>query len=141
VPEMEDLYVLTLTFRSAGDVMVGALTSHLAVVTGAFNAAAIDAVEASGTWQKVNKNVLIPYDASFSESATDAASAQIVIDKQGGAVETNTFADIVGYYGWKLQNNGWGYGTFDLSLTFTGITNEWTAVLMRPLDAMIIKVR
>ena len=141
VPEEEDVYILTLTFRTAGDVIVGALTSRLAVVTGAFGAAAIDAVEASRAWQKVDKNVVIPYDASYSTAATNAASAQLVIAKQGGAVETNTFADVAGYYGWKLRNSGWGYGTFGLLLTFTGTTSEWSATLTRLPDGTMFRLQ
>jgi len=141
VPEAEDVYDLTLTFYTNGNLIAESRTSRLAVVTGAFGAAAVDAVDAGRTWQKVKKDVVIPYNAAFSEAATNALSAQLVIAKEGGAVETNAFPGVAGFYGWKIRNNGWGYGTFDLELTFLGTTNKWTAELTRPLDGTAVGLR
>jgi len=84
---------------------------------------------------------VIPYDASYSETATNAVSTQLVIAKQGGAVQTNVFADVAGYYGWKIKRSNWGYGTFDLALAFPGMTNVWTAELIRPMDGLIFEMR
>ena len=141
VPATEDVYDLTLTFSTDANAVVGALTSRLAVVTGAFGAAAINAVSNSPAWTKVKENVVIPYDASFSGTATNALSTQLVIAKDHGAVQTNAFPDVAGYYGWKIRRSNWGYGTFDLTLTFPGMTNEWTAELTRQTDGMIFGVR
>jgi len=44
VPAAEDVYDLTLTLSTAGDEIVGVLTSRLAVVHGAFGATAVNAV-------------------------------------------------------------------------------------------------
>ncbi len=142
VPAAEDVYDLTLTFSTEAGAVVGALTSRLAVVTGAFGAAAVNAVSNSPAWTKVKENVVIPYDASFSGTSTNAAlSAQLVIAKRHGAVQTNAFPDVAGYYGWKIRRSNWGYGTFDLTLTFPGMTNEWTAELTRQTDGMIFDMR
>jgi len=141
VPAAEDVYDLTLTFSTDGNVAVGALTSRLAVVNGAFGATAVNAVSNSPAWTKVKENVLIPYDASFSGTATNALSTQLVIAKRGGAVQTNAFADVAGYYGWKIRRSSWGYGTFDLALTFPGMTNAWAAELMRQTDGLIFGMR
>ncbi|MDD4018062.1 MAG: hypothetical protein PHV28_08955 [Kiritimatiellae bacterium] len=141
VPAAEDVYDLTLTFYTDGNMTVGALTSRLAVVTGAFGATAVNAVSNSPAWTKVKENVLIPYDASFSGTATNALSTQLVIGRRGGAVQTNAFADVAGYYGWKIRRGSWGYGTFDLALTFPGMTNAWTAELIRQTDGSMYSVR
>ncbi|MDD3545797.1 MAG: hypothetical protein PHG96_10650 [Kiritimatiellae bacterium] len=141
VPAAEDVYDLTLTLSADGGETVGALTSRLAVVNGAFGATTVNAVSNSPAWAKVKENVLIPYDASFSDTATNALSTQLVIAKRGGAVQTNDFADLAGYYGWKIRRSDWGYGTFDLALTFSGMTNVWTAELVRQREGMMIEMR
>lgn len=141
VPEAEDVYDLTLTFYTAGDVLVGALTSRLAVVTGAFGAVQVRAETNNAAWSKVKANVVIPYDAGFAPGATNAATAQLVIAQEAGRVQTNTFANTSGYAGWKIKNNGWGYGTFDLVLTFPGTTaSALTAKLMRPLGGTAVSL-
>ena len=121
--------------------IVGVLTSRLAVVHGAFGTTAVNAVPNSPAWTKLKENVVIPYNAAFSETAEDAFAAQLVIAKQGGAVQTNVFADVAGYYGWKIRRSSWGYGTFDLVLTFPGMTGLWTAELRRHADGLIIIVK
>jgi hypothetical protein len=52
-----------------------------------------------------------------------------VIAKEGGATQTNNLAGASGYFGWKLRAGGWGYGTFNLALTFPGTEGEWDASL------------
>lgn len=140
VPAAEDVYDLTLTFYASGGAVVGALTSQLAVVTGAFGAAAVDPVPTSGTWDKVSRNVVIPYDAAWTNVSAGAASARLMITNDSRS-QTNALADADGYFGWKVKRNGWGYGTFALSLTFPGTAGEWSAELMRPLDGTAVRVR
>jgi len=139
-PTAEDVYTLTLTF-SNNTAVVGALTSRLAVVTGAFGQTPVNSVADSRDWSRVKTNVVIPYDASWLEATTNAASAQFVIAKDGGPVETNTYANVAGYTGWKIVRSGWGYGTFDLALSFPGSTNVWAAELTRPMDGMMIRMQ
>ena len=141
VPALEDVYDLTLTFYATGGATVGALTSRLAVVTGAFGQTPVNPVANSRSWSQVKNNVVIPYDASWPEADTNATSAQLVIAKNGGATETNAFDNVAGYTGWKLVRSNWGYGTFDLTLSFPGATNIWTAELTRPMDGTIIKMK
>jgi len=142
IPASENAYTLTLTFYTNGNGVAEALTSRLAVVAGAFGAAAVNAVSNSPVWAKVRGNVVIPYDAAFAEAATNAANAQLVIAKVGGAVQTNALADTVGYVGWKIRNSDWGYGAFDLSLTFPGTAADaLTAELERPMDGTMIRMR
>ena len=141
VPGTEDVYNLTLTFYSASDAVVGAMTSRLAVVTGSFGETSVDPVAGSRAWTQVKSNVVIPYNASWSADGTNAVSSQIVIAKIGGTVQTNAFTDASGYMGWKVRSSGWGYGTFDLSLTFAGATNMWMAELTRQLDGTMIRMK
>jgi hypothetical protein len=51
----------------------------------------------------------------------ERAFAQLVIDN-GGQSRTNAFAEVAGYYGLKIKNNGWGYGEFSVWLSFPGQT-------------------
>lgn len=143
VPANEDLYTLTLTFKDNGGAVVGALTSQLAVVTGAFGQTLVDPSPIElPAWRKVKMNVVIPYDAGWAEETKSATSSQLVIDKRGGLTQSNALSDGAGYFGWKIQGGGWGYGTFDLALTFPGIrTTEWNATLMHIADGTAIVVR
>jgi hypothetical protein len=141
VPSSEDVYTLTLTVYTNGNGIAEVVTSRLAVVKGAFGATAVNAVSNSPAWSKVRSDTVIPYDASWADGATNAASSKLVIAKVGGAVQTNAFAGVAGYAGWKIRNSGWGYGTFDLTLSFIGATNVWTAELIRPMDGTAVSVR
>jgi len=137
VPASEDVYTLTLTFSNNTSV-VGALTSRLAVVAGALGQTPVNPVAGSRAWSLIKKNAVIPYDASWTEAATNAASARLVVAKEGGAAQTNAFENVAGYAGWQLVHSDWGYGAFDLTLSFPGATNVWAAVLTRPLDGTMI---
>lgn len=142
VPSAEDVYDLTVTFYAAGGATVGAQTSRLAVVTGSFGQTPVNPVVGSRSWSQVKSNVVIPYDVSWHEAPTNAtATTQFVIAKNGGAVETNTYANVAGYSGWKFVHSGWGYGTFDLALSFPGSTNVWTAELTRPMDGTMVRMQ
>jgi hypothetical protein len=140
-PLSEDLYALTLVFRDNNQAVVGVQTARLAVVTGAFGGTTVNAVAASRDWTNVKANKVLPYDALWTVSGTNATAAQAVIAKAGGESRTNAFSNTAGYFGWKIRNGGWGYGTFDLALTFAGITNMWSAELIRALDGTAVSVR
>jgi len=140
VPSSEDVYDLTLNFFDNGEALVEAWTGRLAVVAGAFNSAAVDAVETSRTWPKVKTTAIIPYDAAWA-GASNTVGPQVVIAKAGGAVQTNAFENTSGYYGWKLRNSGWGYGTFNLTLSFASVTNIYEAEVTRSLDGTAISVK
>jgi len=142
VPAVEDVYDLTLTFYATSGATVGALTSRLAVVTGSFGQTPVNPVDGSRSWSQVKSNVVIPYDVSWPEAPTNAtATTQLVIAKDGGAAGTNTYANVAGYMGWKLVRSEWGYGTFDLTLSFPGSTNIWTAELTRPMDGTMLRMQ
>ena len=141
VPSTEDVYNLTLTFYTNGTTAVGALTSRLAVVAGAFGAVSVDPGLESKAWGKVKGNVLIPYDAGWTNSTTNAVASRLVIAKPEGATQTNALSDASGYFGWKLEHSDWGYGMFNLSLTFPGTEGEWDAMLTRLLGGTMISVR
>lgn len=140
VPVTEDVYALTLTFLGDAGSVVGAMTSRLAVVKGAFGAAEMDPVPASGAWGRVSQNVVIPYDAAWTNVSAGAASAWLTVSN-GGASRTNALADTCGYVGWKVKRDGWGYGVFALSLSFSGAAGQWNAELMRPMDGTAVSVR
>lgn len=138
---IEDVYKLSLSFYDSNSAIVESMTSQLAVVAGTFGKALVNPIADSRAWTRVKDNVVIPYSAMWQADGTNAVSSQIVIAKDGGAVETNVFTDVSGYMGWKLRNNGWGYGVFNLSLSFAGTTNEWAAALTRSLDGTAVRIR
>ena len=141
-PSVEDVYELKLTMYDTNSQIVDSQTSQLAVIAGAFASVVVDAASESPAWSKVKTNVVIPYAPSFSDAADNAFSAQLVIAKDGGAVQTNVFAEAAGYYGWKIKNSGWGYGAFELGLTFPGTgATLLMAELLHPLDGTMIRVR
>jgi len=140
VPSAEDVYDLTLTFYSGGSAVVGAMTSRLTVVTGAFGQTPVNPVVGSSAWSQVRNNVVIPYDDTW-PAAANATTAQFVIAKVGGPSQTNAFSDVAGYTGWKLVHSGWGCGTFDLSLTFPGTAGQLTATLTRPTDGTMLRMQ
>jgi len=141
VPTTEDVYTLTLTFYSGADTVVDAQTSRLAVVTGSFGLTPVNPVVNSRAWSRVRTNVVIPYDASWTEAATNAASARFVVAKENGAAQTNAFENVAGYTGWQLVHSDWGYGVFDLTLSYPGATNVWAAVLTRPMDGTLVRLQ
>jgi len=140
-PSVEDVYDLHLTFYNGSDAVVGTLTSRLAVMTAAFGKSAVIPSTAASGWTKVRNDVVIPYDATWAAATANAASSRLVIAKVGGSTQTNAMPDAAGYYGWKLKNSGWGYGTFNLALTFPGMAGEWDATVTRPVDGIMIRVR
>jgi hypothetical protein len=141
-PGAEDVYQVRLTFYASGGAVVGAQTSRLAVVEGAFGAAPVDPGPSDRTWSRVRSNVLLPYDAGWAEDATNAVAGQLVIAKEGGATQTCALTDAAGYFGWQLVRSGWGYGTFDLALSFPdATTNVWSAALTRPLGGTMVRMQ
>ena len=141
VAAAEDVYDLTLTFYGGGAV-VGAMTSRLAVVTGASGEAAVVPSPENVPWPKIKENAVIAYDAGWAEATAGAVTGQLVIAKAGGLAQTNALADASGYYGWKVKRSDWGYGTFNLALTFPGMgTNAWDATLVRVPEGFMFSVR
>ena len=140
-PSAEDVYDLRLTFYDAGETVLGALTSRLAVVKGAFGKGTVDPDPAGAAWAKVRDNVVIPYNAGWAEATAGAADSRLVIAKVGGAVQTNALGDASGYYGWKVKRSDWGYGTFNLALTFPGTEGEWDATVNYLPNGTLIGVR
>jgi hypothetical protein len=140
-PSAEDVYDLTLAFKDGGGTVIGTSVARLAVVKGAFGPVPVDTVAGSPAWERVTQNAVIPYDAAWMPEAANAATAQIVIAKEGGTARTNVFAEAAGYTGWKIRNSGWGYGAFGLALVFPGTAAEaLTAEVTRPLDGTAIRV-
>lgn len=139
VPQAEDVCDLTLTFRNSGSVVVGVLTSRLAVVKAAFGPTSVDTAMPEKAWATIKDTVVLPYDGRWTAATAGAKVSQLVIQKLGGALQTNSLADASGYVGWKLKNSAWGFGTFDLTLTFPGTVEEgWEATLMRLPDGTMI---
>jgi hypothetical protein len=68
VPSAEDVYDLRLTFYGGGDAVVGALTSRLAVVTGAFGAGGGRSGPSDRKWTRLRSSAVIPYDACWTEA-------------------------------------------------------------------------
>ena len=140
-PAAEDVYDLRLTFYNGHEVVVGVQTSRLAVVKGAFGEALIDPGPSDKKWTRVRENSAIPYDAEWTEATADASASRLVIIKTDGATQTNAFADAGGYFGWRLKHSDWGYGMFNLALTFPGSEGEWVATLKRVPEGFMFSVR
>jgi hypothetical protein len=139
VPQAEDVCDLTLTFRNSGSIVVGVLTSRLAVVKAAFGPTSVDTALPEKNWTTVKDSVVLPYDGRWTAATASGRTSQLAIQKQGGALQTNSLADASGYVGWKLKNSAWGFGTFDLTLTFPGtVADGWTATLRRQPDGTMI---
>lgn len=143
-PLVEDLYDLTLTLQAGGGAVIGAMTSRLAVVKDTFAMVGVIPTPEGVPWPNLNarENVLIPYDAGWTEATSGAVTSRIVISRKGSISRTNAFPNPAGYYGWRLKRSDWGYGTFNLALTFPGtVTNAWDATLMRLPEGFMFSVR
>ncbi|MFA7172462.1 MAG: hypothetical protein WC340_03455 [Kiritimatiellia bacterium] len=140
-PSNEDVYDLTLTFYNSGSTVVGALTSRLAVVQGALGQTGVISTPEGIPWPNLNKNAVISYDAGWKKETAEAVESQLVIAKEGGMTQTNALASTAGYFGWKVKRSAWGYGTFNLALTFPGKEGEWNGTLTRMPEGMIIIVQ
>jgi hypothetical protein len=140
MPQAEDVCDLTLTFRNSESVVVGVLTSRLAVIKAAFGPTSVDTASPEKNWTTIKDTVVLPYDARWTAATADAKVSQLVIQKQGGSLQTNSLADASGYVGWKLKNSAWGFGTFSLALTFPGTVEQgWPATLKRLPDGTMIR--
>jgi len=141
-PSVDDVFDLTLAFKDNQDIIVGALTSRLTVVAGAFGQSKVITSLESKPWSVVNDNAVIPYNSEWLETTYSATDSRLVISRIGGFTYTNEMADASGYIGWKIRNSNWGFGTFNLALTFPGSeSNGWEATLVRIPEGMIILVR
>jgi hypothetical protein len=130
VPSEEDVFDLTLTFFDNSEVVVGVLTSKLAVVLDCFTSSIpVDTNPDSAAWSEVRGAVVIPYDSAWSNETMNSENSQILIDN-GGLVQTNTFAYGSGYFGWYPRSGDFGFKEYDLMLTFPPNTDvEWNATL------------
>jgi len=140
MPQAEDLCDLTLTFRNSGSAVVGVLTSRLAVIKAAFGPTAVDTASPEKRWTTIKENLVLSYDAAWTAATAAATVSQLVIAKTDGSMtQTNSLADASGYVGWKLKGSEWGFGTFNLDLTFPGTVEEgWAATLTRLADGTVI---
>ena len=140
-PSTEDVYELSLLFKESGGAVISSCTSRLAVVKGAFGATLVNAVTASSAWKQAKGNPVIPYDASWDMNAyTNSINADIEISRRGGMTENTQMSTNAGYFGWKLTNSEWGYGIFDLELTFPGSTYVLQAELERWPQGTILQI-
>lgn len=141
--EDEDVYTLTLAFYDGGGIIVGELTSRLAVVTGAFGQTPVDpSLTETPAWRRVKGNVVIPYQARWDAASATATNSLLGIARADGMTQTNALLNTSGYFGWQVKNNNWGYGTFDLTLTFPGtVASGWEATLFRMPTATVFNIR
>jgi len=141
-PTAEDVFDLRLTFYADGGAVVGALTSRVALVKGAFGQAEVNASPAGTAWNRVRTDVVIPYDAGWTAATADATNAVLTIAREGGAARDMPLTPACGFFGWKLRHSDWGYGTFALSLAFPEtVPDVWDALLIRLADGTLIKMR
>lgn len=137
----EEVYDLALTFFGDGATVVGALTSRLTVVEGAFSTVSVSTDLTEERWLKIRENAVIPYDAAW-ETATESAATGRLVIARGALSHTVALPYPAGYFGWKVRGGGWGYGVFDLTLDFpAAATNTWEAVLTRDPDGTLIRVQ
>jgi len=112
------------------------------VVTAAFGQTKVVTTPEETPWPSVKENAVIPYDAEWAEATEHATTSRVVIAKQGDITQANALADASGYFGWKVKRGDWGYGTFNLALTFPGtVTNGWDATLVRLAEGFMFSVR
>lgn len=141
-PEDDDVFDLVLTLYTNDNQVAEIHTARLAVLTGAFGITVVKPELVTAAWSKITDNAVLPYEPSYAEDAVAATYARIVIDKDDGPTQTNTMSDAAGYLGWKLVNNSWGYGDFNLALTFPDTqADAVTAWLTRPLEGTMIRLR
>jgi len=139
-PATEDVYDLTLTFRDGDGGTVDTQTAKLAILKGAFGEARLDPAPSNSRWNKVREADVIPYAADWLERT--AAAGRLTVAKEGGATQEHALPDAAGYCGWRLAQEGWGYGTFHLTLAFPGaFTNTWDAVLTRTQQSTTISLK
>lgn len=138
LPSREEVYQLRLTFYEASAVSE-AYTSQLAVVAAAFGPTPVKADTASRDWRKVRDAAVIPYSAAWEENAAAATNVLLTVagpDKSGEA----RFSDRLGYYGLQLSSSGWGFGAFDLTLSFLGTAVNLNATLFRSPEGSVISL-
>lgn len=137
-PAQEEVYQVALTFFEQSAVSE-AYTTQLAVVSGAFGPTPVKTDPASRAWSLIRADTVIPYAAEWSDATAAGTAAQLSIvgpRKSVAPVLGNAF----GCYGLKLLNSGWGFGTFNLTLSFAGIGATQSATLYRPADAFILRL-
>ena len=138
VPPADDSYTLTLTFKN-GAATVSVQTAQLAVLKAAFGPTAVSTdTTAPPLWTKARDTMVIPYDATWTAATVGAVASQLTITREGLSEVTYPLA-ASGYHGWNITKGGWGFGTFNLALTFPGIAGaQWDASLVRtPMGTMI----
>ena len=136
-PNAENQYELTLAFYGADAEVVGAQTSHVAVIKGAFGGTVVDPDPQSAAWGIIRGNVVIPYDAGWSGASAGLAPGLLIIENVGGPTLTQPLATGSGYWGWKVR----GSGVFDLTLGFEDVAQTWTAELLRHAPGTVLSVR
>ncbi|MDX9867170.1 MAG: hypothetical protein RBT78_04530 [Kiritimatiellia bacterium] len=140
-PDSEEVYELTLTFTDGEENPVETLRARLAVLSGAFGQTVVDASQNERLWTQVRENRVLPYDAGWAQATAGAPESQLVIRKLHGPAQTNRLQQASGYYGWKVQGSGFGYGVYELSLTFPGTEGNWDAVLEYVPQGTLISLR
>jgi len=138
-PAQEEVYELRLTYYEQGTVAV-AYTSQLAVVSGAFGATPVKADTAGRAWRKIRNDAVIPYSAFWDAPITGVTNVQLAIVGPARS-ETLLLNNKLGYYGLKLLNRGWGFGTFDLTLSFLGTAGTQSATFFRSEDGVLLSLQ
>ncbi len=137
----EDVYDLRLTFYDANDAVENALTSRLAVVTGAFGKTVVDTRPMEKGWGRSKENRVVPYDAYWTEETAHATNACLLVAIKRNETQTNFLNEISGYYGCKLTCSESEGGTVRLALTFSNTSEEkFTSVSWRK-RGIVINVR
>jgi len=139
VPSVEDVYNLSLTFYSDNETLAGLLTARLVVMTGAFGKTVVDLRPVGEGLAFKQRNMIIPYDASWVAKATNASGSLLSIVTPRKMTQTNRFAETSGYYGCKLDD--FGAGTFELGLTFPGTTEAWASKVSWSSGGMVMSIR
>ena len=138
LPSREEVYQLRLTFYESSAVSE-AYTSQLAVVAAAFGPTAVKVDPASRAWSKVRDAAIIPYSAAWEDNAATATNVLLTLvgPLKSGEVR---FSDRLGYYGLQLSDTGWGFGEFDLKLSFLGTAVNLNATLFRSPEGSVISL-
>ena len=139
-PGREAVVDVTLTFSDGVGAVVGALTSRLAVVAGAFGGMPVDPGPSDRAWMRFKGGEVVGYDAGWLPETSPAAAGQLTVGK-AGTVDIRPLPDASGYTVLDVKSSEWGYGTFSLTLDFPGTAGDWEVLLNRNPSGTQLQIR
>lgn len=138
-PSAEDIFELRLSVCDGQSAAVSPLTARVVVLPGAFGKTVVDLRPLDKGLVFTQRNMVVPFDAQWAAATADAASSVLTITSSLHAEQTNRLGESSGFYGYRL--NDFGYGTFKLALTFPETAGEWRSQVTWSSGGMVMSVR